>query len=59
MIFVKRCEEFIVIPCPFHPPRSPFSAEDKAVDLMLESDSALEAARKTVCTIERIVRSYG
>jgi hypothetical protein len=59
MDLVKRCEEFIVISFPFHPPRSPFSASNKAVELMLENDNAVEEGRKIVCIIERGVKSYG
>jgi hypothetical protein len=57
--FVRKCTEFIVIACPFRLPRSPFSADDKVVRLMLESGSAVEDAGKAVCVIERGVRSYG
>jgi hypothetical protein len=55
---VKRCKEFIVIICPFHSLRSLFSADDKALKLMLESGSAIEDVGKTVRVIERGVRSY-
>jgi hypothetical protein len=48
MIFMKRCSEVIVISCPYHMPRSPFSADDMAIELMLESGSAVEDAGKTV-----------
>jgi hypothetical protein len=58
MIFVKRCGEFIFISCPFRLPRSLFSADDKVIELMLESGSAVEDAGKTVCVIERSVRSH-
>jgi hypothetical protein len=57
--FARKCTEFIVISCPFRPPRSPSSADDKAVELMLESDNAVEDAGKTVCVIEGSVRRYG
>jgi hypothetical protein len=59
VFFSKRCGEFIVFSCPFHPPRSPFSANDKVVKLMLESGSAAEDVGKTLCVIERSVKSYG
>ena len=55
---MKRCKEFIVIICPFHSLRSLFSADDKALKLMLESGSAIEDVGKTVRVIERGVRSY-
>ena len=57
--FCEGVQRTFVIPCPFRTPRLPFSAEDKAVELMLESGSAIEDARKTVCVIERGVRIYG
>jgi hypothetical protein len=34
-------------------------AEDKAVEHMLESGSAAKDAGKTVCVVERGVKSYG
>lgn len=50
--FCEGVQRTFVISCPFRTPRLPFSAEDKAVELMLESGSAIEDARKTVCVIE-------
>jgi len=57
--FARKCTELIVVLCPFRPPRSPFSADDKAIELMLESGSAVKDAENAVCVIERFVRSYG
>lgn len=57
--FARTCTEFIVISCPSRPPRSPFFADNKAAEHMLESGSAAEDARKTMCIIERSVESYG
>jgi hypothetical protein len=40
------------------PPRSPSSADNKAVKLMLEGGNAVEDAGKTTCVIEGSVRRY-
>jgi hypothetical protein len=58
-ILMKSCRELIVISCPFRLPRSPFSTGDKVIELMLESGNTIEDAGKSVCVIERSVRSYG
>jgi hypothetical protein len=57
--FSERCREFIVVSCLFRPPRSPFPTDNKVVNLMLQSGSAIEDTRKTVYVIERGVKSYG
>jgi hypothetical protein len=58
-IFARKCTEFIVISCPFLLPRSLFPADGKDIKLMLDDSSAREDDGKTVCVIERGVRSYG
>lgn len=55
----RRCTEFIVISYPPCPPRSPLSADNKAIEHMVESRSAVEATVKTVYVIKQGAGSYG
>ena len=54
---VQKCGEFIVILGFFRSPRSPFSADDKAIEFMLESGSPVDDAGVIVCIMERSMLS--
>jgi hypothetical protein len=57
--FAKKCREFVVAPRPFGPPRSPFAAGNEAANHVRETYSAKKDIRRSMCSAERGVGSYG